>query len=431
LIEQAKKINIEGFNLLNIDSQLDFETLKICYRNAAKSCHPDVGGNTLKMQIVNEAYSQFHKLIELNNYVEQGNETKKCLEDIIYYAYVDLISILIDSWDIDNAYNYLKEAIKSLIFSEFPGDKNDHCEYYLCSKVAVRLPSVGLKNEALKLLDLAETFINNTKHSHDLYITKVNKLRMSITNNEKDGSLIQHKIQAENAKRLGLITEDKFNEFIIKIENHEQKDNKQCIESKDLLNNNVFIVPLKNEEKIFKELSIPKRQKLIPETNYFETDINQISHSQQWEYFKVFSDRSDLSLIKKYIFVRLDSYIQSVYGTFSKELCCNVINEIKLIVNLFKGNNSIIYYSNLILKGLNILISLDNNTIKRRLSLIERYIKEDMQRNSTIGLKIKGLIYNGLPEFLSLSTDEIERVLHENKSYVPLKRSGHMDTKKK
>jgi len=411
LIDQVKIINSEGYKLLKIKDPLDFDTLKKLYVAAAKEYHPDLGGDTRKMQIVNESYAQFHELITLSIDFKEGSERIKSSMDYVYYAYIDLINILIDSWNVDGAYKYLKEAIDRSIFSSKPKDLYNFFECSTCFNVCKRLPNIGFNNEGLEILNYAETFVNNIKgRNMDYYTNEINTLRGSLNSNKKYRVTLSHKTQTENAKRLGIITDSKYNEYITKFNIIEINEKQLSNELENSLLSISFIVPLIYEKKLFGKLTKPKTEKLVPETNYFECNIYEITKAQQQEYFKAFSEKTDLKLIRKYVFVRLYSFINSVYGDFSKELCIDVVKELMLIIKLYKENQSVQSYSNKILESFNILLNLDDIELNKRIMLIKKYC--------TRGSKILHTpITIGFMEFITLNADEIEKVVNKNMPY--------------
>ena len=407
LINQAKRINKKGFDLMKIKDPLNFDTLKKSYLTAVKLHHPDIGGNTQDMQIINEAYSQFHKLIAFKIESRDNQKRIRYAKDYVYYAYIDLINILLDSWNIDGAYYCMKEAIENDIFNETFKDPYNYYECSLAISICGMLPDINFKDQAFELLEYSQTLVENIESAiKDYYIKSINKLIDNLENNKKTRVVINHMIQADNAVRLGIISKRKYNQYISKFNKAEVSKKETEEKLKIILSENSFIVPLANEEKIFKKLSNYRGGQLIPEPKYFQCDLRDLSKLQQWEYFKTFSERSSLALIRKYAFVRLYSYLNCIFECWDYELCIKITDEIKLIISIFRDNKSVQHYSNKILEALNILLNLDKETRAKRLDIIRKYSTiEDEALDTPIN--------NRFMEFITMQIDEIEYIVNK------------------
>lgn len=425
ILNQAKHINREGFELMKINEPLNFNTLKKYYKEAAKIHHPDKGGETSKMQILNNAFSQFHKLIEYTINPKEAYIGTKSVKEYLYFVYNDIIYMLVDSWDIDNAYRFLKEAIDNGIFIEPHSNiQKLNNVSFLCTAVCERLPNIGLTNKGYELLTYIESSYKKFEgYQKDHSIKRLKIYRDILENNKKYRVIINHKIQADNAKRLGIITENSYAEYIKKLCKAKKEKEERYRLNENILSKKSFIVPLVYEKKIYENISKPRINKLIPQPEYFQFRLEDISKEQQWEYFKAFSDCSDIDLIKKYVFVRLYSFMNSIVGHYSTNLCNAIIDEITLLKSLFKDSKSIQGYSNKILEGLNIFLSIDNDELERRLELIRRYCTINTSMLDTP-------IIDDFLDFMKIETDKMQNVLNSNKSFCQLKRIDMIERRK-
>jgi len=63
ILDQLRKTNPRGVELLELSGVVTFDSLKAAYRKAAKRYHPDIGGINEVMKLVNAAQVEFHEAI--------------------------------------------------------------------------------------------------------------------------------------------------------------------------------------------------------------------------------------------------------------------------------------------------------------------------------------------------------------------------------
>ena len=83
-------IDPDGYVLLELPASLTFDNLKVAYRKAAMKHHPDRGGNTKAMQIINRAYLAYHDYLCKEQFLDVCNAVsdKSFQESVNDYVYL-------------------------------------------------------------------------------------------------------------------------------------------------------------------------------------------------------------------------------------------------------------------------------------------------------------------------------------------------------
>jgi hypothetical protein len=117
LLPKLRLTDPQGFALLEIESNINLDLLKKLYKKAAKKHHPDLGGSTLTMQKLNEAYGVFFEIInnagfdvEMEANCDRIVYAPQCWDDWLYAIHLVLSCINGDFLAADYAFEHLKQA---------------------------------------------------------------------------------------------------------------------------------------------------------------------------------------------------------------------------------------------------------------------------------------------------------------------------------
>lgn len=323
----AEEIDPEGYELLQIGNSLDLETLKLLYKKAAKKFHPDMGGSHEKMLIVNRAYIKFHEL--LCQIEEEGFEDEegwdyeykiKSVKDYLYVIGILLVKIYMDDWVIDKAFLLIRQMNENKFYDYKFTWEYEFELFPILKRLWLRLKKAKLNEES----EYVYRIIN------ELFLKrKEMKYRPQVEKGKSSPLILTHLERAKNAFRLGFIDESKLKSFTKEIEKEEKLELERENRLKEFLKKKGFIQNLPGDESGNKE---SPNKKLIPEPGYFKFYLLELSKDQQAEYFKAFSNDTNIKLIEKYLFVRLQSLLESVILHYNKDILKKCIGECKSIL---------------------------------------------------------------------------------------------------
>jgi len=333
--KDIKKLHPKGFALLNLKVPFNFNELKKSYKTAARKCHPDIGGSEKDMKILNEAYDLYQNFLLTSNYSETStNESLfqfKVKNSKIFYhtLFSDLIDIYIDTWELFKAQELIQYLIKNNFFqTNLLSTNYSFMVIFLeqLSNLSKKFTSIGEYDLSKNLLEQITFYKKKYKYrgvddSFD-YVEDIAEGR------KKFRIIINHLKLAENAYKINAISEKKYKELLKRFKNRQillEQTNK--ILTKYLLTNTFIALPF--DIKINFGFMI----NYIPEVWYGDNKIvYKLSVQQQYQYYYTFYIKPEVNLIKKYLFVRLCSYILSVNNYKNGNLYINdILNECVLI----------------------------------------------------------------------------------------------------
>jgi len=329
----AKEIDPDGYELLKIGDSLDLEKLKSLYKKAAKRFHPDMGGSHEEMLVVNRAYIEFHELlcqIEEGGFEDEDGwdyEYKiKSIKDYLYVIGILLVKIYMDDWVIDKAFLLIKKMNENNFYDYKLTWEYEFELFPILKRLWLRLKKAKLNEESEYVYEIInELFLKR----------KERKYRPKVEKGKSSPLILTHLERAKNAFRLGLIDESKLNLF--KKKNEEEKKLELEGENRliNFLKEKEFLQDLPSDKEGNREIS---NKKLIPEPGYFKFYLLELSKDQQAEYFKAFSKGTNIKLIEKYLFVRLQSLLESVILYYSEDMLKKCIEECKSLRRIIEIN---------------------------------------------------------------------------------------------
>ena len=311
----------EGIELLRLGEPLTYESLRSAYRSAALRNHPDAGGSHEAMVQVNEAFQFVHILLREREMGGEGvdleedeNSVASEVTDCAAYRYKCgemLFLTALDDWNVDRAFLWL-EHITSAKWQQ-----SRYASYswrWLAlteptGKLATRLSLSGLSKQASRALAIARRGLEEAEKqglNFEMYVREPEEV---MAGERRAQVVLNHKRQADNALRLGLIDASQYRKTIERLKQSAANDRVYEEDLRHFLAGRGFLQDLPVDH--VARGKTPKSQ-LVPEPGYYLTRISQLTDDQQGEYLIAFSDHTTLSLVRKYTFVRFMSLLESV-----------------------------------------------------------------------------------------------------------------------
>jgi hypothetical protein len=311
----------EGIRLLNIIQPLTFDSLKAAYRNAVRRNHPDAGGSHEAMVAVNEVFHFTHALLcerEIQDGIVESQrisapdipEVRNCL-DYRYSCGELLFLVTLDDWNVDGALLWL-ERITSGPWRQSSYAQHSWRRIALtepAGKLAIRLSLAGLREPAAQALAVAREGLQGAQDHQLSYERFVPDLEDILAGRRRIQVVINHKRQATNALRLGIIDPKRHQKIVERLTSSDAIDDLCEEHLRQFEAEGGFLNNLPTDHIAHGRIS-PRQ--LVPEPGYFVNRIEQLTNEQQAEYLIAFSNRGTLSLVQKYTFVRLVSLLESV-----------------------------------------------------------------------------------------------------------------------
>ena len=322
LVAEAKRLHSVGFNLLGIGVDLSLDSLKSCYRQAALRYHPDAGGSHEEMIQVNEAYSLIHELLCQSRFsvdstgsnepsIASSDSPINTTKDYVYAIGLLLLDIKSDEWALDDAHYWLT----MLCSDEWMDSKYAQYPYirfkvfFACDSLAGLLWVAGRKEEAGHDRKLAEQLSRSSGREDSVESVRYFSIEKYIERGEKLRIVLNHRRQADNALRLGLIDEKRYKKTIERLEGKKEQGQDKEEAFRRYLSDVGFLNDLP-ADRVARGKAI--QVNLVPEPGWFDERLESLTDDQQAEYVRAFGRDTNLALVTKYAQVRLTSLLRSM-----------------------------------------------------------------------------------------------------------------------
>ena len=136
-------------------------------------------------------------------------------------------------------------------------------------------------------------------HEIERYFERGEKLRL----------VLNHRRQADNALRLGLIDGQRYTKTIERLDGKRKRCEEQEETLRTLMNQGGFLADLPTD-RVAQGKQV--KAKLVPDPGCFDERLERLSDDQQAEYLLAFQAGTSLALTKKYAQVRLTSLLRSM-----------------------------------------------------------------------------------------------------------------------
>jgi hypothetical protein len=314
-----------GFQLLDVAPPLILEDLKRCYRTAALKHHPDRGGMHEDMISINEAYTELHGLVIGHQFAPEADsdynlasqrQAARVLECLDYrYVIVRLLlTVHLDEWALDHAFDCL-QVLCSDPSATTPYTKDRWRLIELtqdAAKLATRLSLAGLHREAEVAMRVATLGVEAAQHEGLLFDGFLRQADLTISGAKRSNVVLNHPRQADNAMRLGVIAHKRHQQLAAKFSKERGARNAREATQLALLAAYAkapgFLPSLPPDGPAKgKMLS----QRLVPEPGYYVTRVSDLTDDQQAEYAVAFTRDAVLIWARKYMFVRLQTLLET------------------------------------------------------------------------------------------------------------------------
>jgi hypothetical protein len=322
VVAEAKRLHPVGFDLLGLGENLSLDSLKSGYRKAARRYHPDAGGSHEEMIRVNEAYSLIHELLcqsRFSSDLTGSDEASiigsdfpvKTTKDYIYVIGLLLLDIKNDEWALDDAHYWLAmlctDEWMDSSFARYPHIRSR--VFFACDSLAGLLWAAGRKDEAEQDRKLAEQVGRSLDREGSLHGLRYYSIEKYIEQGEKPRIVLNHRRQADNALRLGLIDEKRYKKTIDRLGGKKEEARGRDEAFQRYLSDVGFLSDLPTDR-----VALGKTSKvtLVPEPGWFDERLESLTDDQQAEYLRAFERGTNLGLVAKYGQVRLTSLLRSM-----------------------------------------------------------------------------------------------------------------------
>jgi hypothetical protein len=349
LAAAARRIDAEGFDLLRLSDPVSFDALKAAYRQAVKRYHPDVGGDTAIMQGVNAAYGTFHTLVQSKASVEGGSEGSyfgdpfgdQTAGQVMRGARVDQFLALLDDLAVDQAYRVCKEIRIGDLASPAGWRVAELC------RLSTLLAACGCRDDAHEVLGRAAA-LNDLASARGLrFGGLVTRAAETVANPSRLRLILNHRRQAENALRLGLVDRVRYVAAVERIDR----------QSALTFDERESFVAAMGARRYVQLPGDPTEQGeratgLIPEPDYYSR-VDTLTKAQLNEYWRAFFGGEE-ALVPKYAFIRATALLQAVIKGFDLG---TAIEEARAFATASKSGSSLRFYTDGLSKALEFFMS--------------------------------------------------------------------------
>lgn len=367
LLATAEQRHRRGCKIMGLSAPLTLDSLKRSYRIAALKHHPDRGGIHDDMIAINEAYTEIHTLLIEEHLVaegalafadgseDRGDIVRKCW-DYRYKVWQLLLSIYIDDWSLDEAFRYL-QMFSSSNWRTTPYTKNVSRTselHYVALELTERLARSSMHSEARSCVLLSEKWAKavakEREHMGDAFVygamgkdDYIYGARKILDRINRRKVVLKHIRQAKNALRLGVIDQKRYEILTVRFA---EKDYAKRVE--EGTQERVFHSYTK--EYGFLQTLPPdgvatgkvKCARLVPEPGYYCVQLRFLTDDQQAEYVEAFGTSPVLVLTRKYLFVRLQSLLETAI-LYDSEISAGEFEREARLLGTLKSNNSKYY----------------------------------------------------------------------------------------
>lgn len=323
--------------------------------------------------------SSFNECKKLYNNQASGLvESESTFTDFLSIVYKIILDIYLDNWEIEKAYEWVKKILDDIdcntINKVSPLTENSDVNKLkidlipILTSLAEELILIENKTDAQYCLNKATEFLAISNSKGLFFENYVNDAKAIYSGSKKKRLVLTHLAQAKNLKKYGLITEKRFIEFEKKL-NSQRSDEEKCETLlKEFLSTVGFLIlPVDN----LKE-NIDVSDEMVIEPGYFEFDFDKLSSEQKSEYNKAFSKETNLNLVRKYIYVRLQSFLKSVISNKEFSNIDRILIELDLLKKIKFARTSVDFDCNQIIDILNFFNTLSKTELIERLNLLQK-----------------------------------------------------------
>lgn len=403
----ARSRDPKGYVLLNLSGPLSFDSLRAAYRAAAKQHHPDVGGDTATMQQINNSYSLFNGMLrELSTReavspfsVHAGSASVDQYFRTVHYKQLESY---VDDLAADYAWEAYQEVDVVDIEQEFGGPE-------LLSRLAKLMAAWSRPAEAQRVArDLQE--VTERASVRGVNYAPIYRQTVEHCSDPKRIRFVpNHKRQARNLLRLGIIDQARFDTKIARIDSAEKAVSAGASEFAQFVERHAFLrLPMDPPADNTPITS------LVPAPGYYSR-VESLTPTQLREYSHAFKGR-DAHLALKYLPLRIDALVRaSLIGYRDLKA---IISELKTIDAISGLSQSAQFMCGEALKITTFLYGLSTSERDKRIALLigldgvpgQRDVKIDVTEITTTRTR-PILLTSGYSAFATAALERIERYI--------------------
>jgi hypothetical protein len=310
------------------------------YRKASVRHHPDRGGDTAKMKVVNAAFSFFRQ--ELIRRRFSSHATEAALPDLDpvdefgLSVGLTMLTAAVDIYAVDRAFGYFSRLDCLGLLNTPYAQRSLVSMHEDISKMARRLALADMMREAERIRDLFEAICSTAVKcglSEGHFDAVFAELIRYLTVWRKQQRLVpNHPLQLENAVRLRMMDEYQLADARDRLARLAAE--KQSQEGALLAygNSRGFIADFGLYPT---ELSQMVPCRIVPDHEYGHVRFAHLSTEQQIEYLHAFSDRLSFDLARKYLWVRLNCYFIALVKHYDSLPRDRVLQEVRVLKAVF------------------------------------------------------------------------------------------------
>lgn len=342
VLHQARELHPEGFRLLDLAAPVDVESLKKAYKAASRKYHPDRGGSHEDMVALNQAFPLFHSLLLLNQLSSEADSelvfaesaaSARSSAELRRVLCRRLFEVCLDEWNLLVAVSWLGR-LEALV----PPEERPHHELGLIgsvSKLVMRLARASEVETAERLLPLLRRGVAVAQKRELFMDHYLDEAEQAVSGNKTVQVRLNHPRQAANALELGLIDEARARKVAERYSARQDERTERAEAVEQFAAQHGYLADLPPDAAARGKRLVGS---LVPEPGYFETRLCELSDAQQAEYLKAFGGGGEPALARKYLFVRLQSLLETAVlhpDHASAEL---VIREVRALGSLKAGS---------------------------------------------------------------------------------------------
>lgn len=326
VVDDVAQRHPHGCELLKLKLPLDLDGLKTSYRAAVLKHHPDRGGLHEDMVAIVEAYAELHPMVLQEQFIAQASlsgdsfsrlgETRaeNCL-DYRYDIMRLLLSVHLEDWAVDRAFECLQTLnLESLKRTPYTQDRWRLIELTQdAATIAARLWIAGRHSDANWSLQVANRGVLAAKGEGLSFENCTTDAERTIAGSKSARLTLNSLRQADNAFRLGVIDRSSYEKLTTKFADERTSKNfrnvSQLERFKSFAESYGFIQGLPPDESSVEKVA---SKRLVPAPDYGECTLAKLTKDQKAEYAAAFGAKPDLELVRKYLFVRLQSLLETV-----------------------------------------------------------------------------------------------------------------------
>ena len=317
---EARTRDAAGYALLALSTPLTWESLRAAYRDAAKKHHPDVGGDVVTMQHINDAYSLFTAILRRSGAQQAAIDGQPLIvvdsvERLFRKVLLTKLAGLIDDLAGDTAFVIYSRLTMEDIEQAYRGVD-------LVARLCELLAAAGKSDDAAIVLrnlkSLTERAAARRLNYQPLYI--------GASEGCKDPKRIRfipnHIRQADNLLRLGIIDRERYDALAKRIGFAQEKVHKDQAAFADYLRGRQFLKLPKDP--VLDDTPIGG---LVPAPGYYSR-VETLSPAELSEYARAFHS-ANAQLVLKYLAVRLDALLRAPFMGFTN--IAAILEELRFI----------------------------------------------------------------------------------------------------